>query len=117
METILKRYYSKTQFPTVYGDGMILNPRTKLVIFNKDTWEDTASEEYSNLVDVALFKSTTIHPTIPHTKSAMETSDHSTPIKRTPIFNKYLLNVPQSGAAMTMIAISKSPTTQIFFRH
>src|SRR5437762_12764667 len=48
METILKRYYSKTQFPTVYGDGMILNPRTKLVIFNEDTWEDTASEEYSN---------------------------------------------------------------------
>ena len=48
METILKRYYSKTQFPTVYGDGMILNPQTKLVIFNEDTWEDTTSEEYSN---------------------------------------------------------------------
>src|SRR5436190_5837182 len=48
METILKRYYNKTQFPTVYGDGMILNPRTKLVIFSEDTWEDTTSEEYSN---------------------------------------------------------------------
>jgi len=48
METILKHYYNKTQFPTVYGDGMILNPRTKLVIFNEETWEDTASEEYSN---------------------------------------------------------------------
>ena len=45
---ILKRYYNKTQFPTVYGDGMILNPRTKLVIFNEETWDDTASEEYSN---------------------------------------------------------------------
>src|SRR5436190_22642120 len=48
MEILLKRYYSKTQFPTVYGDGMVLNPRTKLVIFNEDIWEDTASEEYSN---------------------------------------------------------------------
>ena len=48
MEMVLKRYYSKTQFPTVYGDGMVLNPRTKVVIFNEDTWEDTASEEYSN---------------------------------------------------------------------
>jgi len=48
METILKHYYSKMQFPMVYSDGMILNPQTKLVIFNEDTWEDTASEEYSN---------------------------------------------------------------------
>jgi hypothetical protein len=27
MESTLQRYYSKTSFRTVYGDGMILNPR------------------------------------------------------------------------------------------
>src|SRR5271170_3667758 len=31
METVLKKYYAKTALPTVYGDGMILNPRCKLL--------------------------------------------------------------------------------------
>ena len=48
MEVVLKKYYEKTVFPTVYADGMILNPRTKLIIFEDPSWEDTSAEEYSN---------------------------------------------------------------------
>ena len=48
MEVVLKKYYEKTAFPTVYADGMILNPRTKLIIFEDPSWEDTSAEEYSN---------------------------------------------------------------------
>ena len=35
MEKVLKKYYTKTLFPTVYDDGMILNPCTKLIIFEE----------------------------------------------------------------------------------
>ena len=38
MEETLKQYYSKTEFPTVYDDVMILNPRFSL--FEEDTWSD-----------------------------------------------------------------------------
>jgi len=48
MEVVLKKYYEKTAFPTVYADGMILNPRTKLIIFEDPSWDDTSAEEYSN---------------------------------------------------------------------
>ena len=48
MEKVLKKYYTKTLFPTVYGNGMILNPRTKLIIFEEESWADTSAEEYSN---------------------------------------------------------------------
>ena len=48
MEKVPKKYYQKTSFPTVYGDGMILNPHTKLIIFEEESWADTSAEEYSN---------------------------------------------------------------------
>jgi hypothetical protein len=46
METVLQKYYQKTEVPTVYVDGMILNPRTKLVIFEEETWSDANVDEY-----------------------------------------------------------------------
>ena len=48
METTLRKYYERTSFPTVYGDAMILNPRTKLSIFTEESWQDTDADEYSN---------------------------------------------------------------------
>jgi len=48
METVLRKYYEKIHFPTVYGDAMILNPRVKLSIFHEETWKDTSAEEYSS---------------------------------------------------------------------
>ena len=47
MEVVLKKYYSKMALPTVYGDGMFLNPRCKLVLFRGDSWGEEDSEEYS----------------------------------------------------------------------
>ena len=47
MEAVLKGYYSKTALPTVYGDGMILNPRVKLVLLQGETWDEGDAEEYS----------------------------------------------------------------------
>jgi len=46
METVLRKYYKKTRFPTVYGDAMILNPDAKLSIFEEETWKDTSAKEY-----------------------------------------------------------------------
>src|SRR5579859_7769872 len=46
MEVVLKKYYSKTALPTVYGDGMILNPHCKLVLFQGESWGEEDSEEY-----------------------------------------------------------------------
>jgi len=40
MEITLQKYYIRTQFPTVYGDGMILNPRSKTSLFHTATWDD-----------------------------------------------------------------------------
>jgi hypothetical protein len=48
MEVILKKYYQKTAFPTAYADGMILDPRSKLIIFGDPSWADASTEEYSN---------------------------------------------------------------------
>ena len=48
MENVLHKYYEKTQFPTIYGDAMILNPHLKLSIFDEETWNDTSAEEYSS---------------------------------------------------------------------
>ena len=47
METVLKKYYSKTELPTVYSDGMILNPRCKLVFFEDESWEPQDRDKYS----------------------------------------------------------------------
>ena len=46
MELTLKRYYSKTDLPTVYGDAMILNPRCKLSLFEDDTWSEEDAIRY-----------------------------------------------------------------------
>ena len=40
MEITLQKYYTRTEFPTVYGDGMILNPRSKLSLFQTESWDD-----------------------------------------------------------------------------
>jgi len=48
MEVTLKQYYSKTAFPTVYGDGMILNPRCKVSLFDEESWEDADADAYVN---------------------------------------------------------------------
>ena len=48
IETILRKYYERTSFPTIYGDAMILNTRIKLTIFQEESWEDTEVDEYSN---------------------------------------------------------------------
>ena len=46
MERVLRKYYEKTRFLTVYGDAMILNPSAKLNIFEEETWKDTSAEKY-----------------------------------------------------------------------
>ena len=46
MEKTLKRYYSETEFPTVYGDSMILNPRCKLSLFEEESWSYEDSNRY-----------------------------------------------------------------------
>src|SRR5438552_12160022 len=48
MESALKKYYQKTQFPTVYDDEMILNLYTKLIIFEEESCEDTSADQYSS---------------------------------------------------------------------
>jgi len=62
-------------FPTVYADGMILNPRTKLIIFEDPSWEDASAEEYSNACRrrfVEMYdtsKTTSAGPAFPSTTS------------------------------------------------
>src|SRR5579859_5919363 len=48
MEATLKEYYTKTSFPNVYGDAMILNPRCKFSIFETETWSDGDASDYKN---------------------------------------------------------------------
>ena len=48
MENVLRKYYEKMPFPTIYGDAMILNLCAKLTIFDEETWKDTSAEEYSS---------------------------------------------------------------------
>ena len=38
--------YSRTEIQTVYVDAMILNPRTKLVIAEEESWSDINVDEY-----------------------------------------------------------------------
>jgi hAT family C-terminal dimerisation region len=46
MEETLKIYYDQTKIPTVYGDAMILDPRSKLSLFDEDTWKDVDRNIY-----------------------------------------------------------------------
>jgi hypothetical protein len=39
MEETMRKYYARTALPTVYGDAMILNPRYKLSIFTRESWD------------------------------------------------------------------------------
>ena len=48
MENVLRKYYEKKCFSTVYGDAMTLNPHSKLSIFDEETWKDTSAEKYSS---------------------------------------------------------------------
>ena len=48
MEAVLRKYYAKTDLPTVYSDGMILNPRCKLALFEEESWEAGDAVKYSN---------------------------------------------------------------------
>ena len=61
-----QKYYTKTSFPTVYSDGMILNPRMKLIIFEEESWVDINAEEYSNaVVDIFFNNTTNLNPILP----------------------------------------------------
>jgi hypothetical protein len=46
MKETLSKYYSRTEIQTVYVDAMILNPRTKLVIAEEESWSDVNVDEY-----------------------------------------------------------------------
>lgn len=46
MKTTLSKYYSRTGLQTAYIDAMILNPRTKLVIGEEESWKDVDVDEY-----------------------------------------------------------------------
>jgi hypothetical protein len=48
MKIVLKKYYSTTALiPTVDGDGMILNPRCKLVLLHDESWDERDAEQYA----------------------------------------------------------------------
>jgi hAT family C-terminal dimerisation region len=46
MYSKLSIYYSKTNFPYVYADAMILDPRCKLALFGERSWSDFDTEVY-----------------------------------------------------------------------
>ena len=46
MKDLLSKYYSRTGVQTPYINAMILNPRTKLVISEAESWEDVDVDEY-----------------------------------------------------------------------
>jgi hypothetical protein len=46
MRLLLVKYYERTEVPSVYIDGMILNPRTKMIIFEEESWSDINAAEY-----------------------------------------------------------------------
>ena len=49
MEKTLQQYYNKqTTLPTIYVDAMILNPRCKLALLEKETWGDQDADTYSS---------------------------------------------------------------------
>src|SRR5438046_8287381 len=74
MEKVLRKYYQKTAFPTVYADGMILNPRTKLIIFEDPSWADTSADEYSNACRRRFVEMYDHSNTTPASTSAASTS-------------------------------------------
>src|SRR5947207_7814374 len=74
MEKVLRKYYQKTAFPTVYADGMILNPRTKLIIFEDPSWADTSADEYSNACRPRFVEMYDHSNTTPASTSAVSTS-------------------------------------------
>lgn len=78
MEKVLRKYYQKTAFPTVYADGMILNPRTKLIIFEDPSWADTSADEYSNACRRRFVEMYDHSNTTPASTSAASTSSVST---------------------------------------
>lgn len=39
-------YYSKTEFPSIYGDAMLLNSHCKLSLFDEDIWTDVDPDKY-----------------------------------------------------------------------
>ena len=47
MRTKLTKYYDKTALPTVYGDGMILDPRLKLYLTKQPNWSGGKRGEFS----------------------------------------------------------------------
>ena len=47
MRTKLTKYYDKTAIPSVYGDGMILDPRLKLYLTTRPEWSGGQMGEYS----------------------------------------------------------------------
>jgi hypothetical protein len=47
MRTKLTKYYDKTALPTVYGDGMILDPRLKLYLAKQATWSGGKRGQFS----------------------------------------------------------------------
>jgi len=46
MKGTLSKYYSRMEIQTVYVDAMILNPHTKLVIAEEESWSDVNVDEY-----------------------------------------------------------------------
>ena len=46
MKDTLSKYYSRTGLQTAYINAMILNPRTKLVIGEEESWEDVDVDGY-----------------------------------------------------------------------
>ena len=46
MKLKLKRYYGKTEHPSVYGNCIILNPKWKLALFRQDSWEEGSVDKY-----------------------------------------------------------------------
>ena len=47
MRTKLTKYYDKTALPTVYGDGMILDPRLKLYLTKQSSWSGGRRGQFS----------------------------------------------------------------------
>src|SRR5271170_3098916 len=47
MRKKLTKYYNKTALPSVYGDGMILDPRLKLYLMTRPEWSGGDTREFS----------------------------------------------------------------------
>src|SRR5437762_6246317 len=123
MEKVLKKYYTKTSFPTVYGDGMILNPRMKLIIFEEESWADTTLRNIPMpVVDIFSNSTTNLNPILPPpplrgspvVQAATNVRGHITMIRN---IAKPFSTVHLNDAAMISIATSRSPTIPISHLH